>query len=110
MLKWNIAGLLWLDVGRADNLAPLLDFRANESPEIGGRAGEHCCAQVPKPRLHLGVSESRIDLPVELLDNLGRRLLGGTDTLPNACFQAGHEIANGWNLRQGWRAGCGGYG
>src|SRR5262249_35785754 len=30
-------------------------------------------------------------------DNLGRRVPGGTNTLPNACLQAGHKIAI-WTL------------
>ena len=36
-------------------------------------------AQVGKPRLHLGIGETGIDLLVELVDDLGGRVLGRAD-------------------------------
>src|SRR5260221_10527570 len=101
--------LISLDVGRADNLAPLLGFCSNEFSELGGRGRKHGAAQVGKPRLDLWIGESSIDLPVELLNDLRRRVPGDTDTLPNARLQAGHEIAHRRDVRQCWRASCGGY-
>src|SRR5215470_2758202 len=66
--------LLRLDVRRPDHLAPLLGFFGNERPEIARRATEDNAAQVGELSLQLGIGEARIDLLVELVDDLGRRL------------------------------------
>src|SRR5258705_6597235 len=79
---------LWSDVGRSDHLAPLLDFLRDELSEIGGRAAEHRAVQVGKPRLHLGVGEARIDLLVELVDDLGGRGLWVAEAQQRARFVA----------------------
>ena len=68
-----------LDVGRPDHLAPLLGFVGDELSEVGGRARKHRAAQIGEPRLHLGIGEAGIDLLVELLDDLGGRVLGRAD-------------------------------
>jgi hypothetical protein len=44
-----------LDVGRPDDLGPLLGFVGDELAEIGGRAHEHCAAKLGEPRLNLGI-------------------------------------------------------
>src|SRR5215831_9006243 len=74
---------LRLDVGRPDHLSPLLDFFGNERLEIARRATEDNAAQVGELSLQLGIGEARIDLLVELVDDLGRRL----------CWCAEAEIA-----------------
>src|SRR5262252_2666159 len=61
--------LLRLDAGKLDHLCPLLGLLGDELAEVGGRAGHHGAAQVGKPRLHLGIAESRVDLPVEPVDD-----------------------------------------
>src|SRR5262245_56220387 len=45
---------LWLDIGRADHLAPLLCFVRDELAEVGGRHRDRHATEVGKPRLHLG--------------------------------------------------------
>src|SRR5262249_22359968 len=67
--------LLRLDVGRSDHLAPLLDLFGDELGEVGGRARKHSATKIGKPRLHFGVGEGRVDLLIELVDDLSRRIL-----------------------------------
>src|SRR4029453_6262014 len=73
-----------LDVGRPDHLGPLLGFVGDELAEIGGRADKRRASKVGKPRLHLGIGEAGVDLLVELVDDLRRRVLGYTDAIPVA--------------------------
>src|SRR6516225_4847552 len=51
---WPDRGSLWLDVGRPDNLAPLLRFIGDQLAEVGGRARKHRAAEVSEPRFHVG--------------------------------------------------------
>jgi hypothetical protein len=66
---------LRLDVEGLDDVAPRLRFLGDELTKIGRRARKHRAAQVGKPRFRLGVGEYLIDLPVELVDDLGGRAL-----------------------------------
>ena len=45
-------------------------------PKSAGEPGKHRAAEVGKPRLHLGIGEAGVDLLVELVDDLSRRVLG----------------------------------
>ena len=47
-------GLLRLDVGRPDHLAPFLGFVGDELAEVGGRAGKHRAARSASRALILG--------------------------------------------------------
>ena len=93
---WNIrppeAALLRLDVGRSDHL-PLLGFIGDEVAEVGGRARNHRAAQVGKPRLDLGVGERGVDFLVELVDDLGGRVLGCADANPRTRLVAGKDFS-----------------
>src|SRR6516225_9697576 len=71
-----------LDVRRSDYLAPLVDVFCDELAEVGGRAGEHHTARLGKPRFHVGVGECRVDLLVELVDDLIGRVLRRGDSEP----------------------------
>src|SRR5690242_3424359 len=73
-----------LDVGRPDDLAPLLGLVRNQLSEVGRRAWKCGDAQLGKPRLHLGISEGRIDLLVKLVNNLRRRVFWRADAGPKA--------------------------
>jgi hypothetical protein len=68
--------LFRLDVGRTDHLATLLGSVGDQPAEFSGRPHKYRAAQVGKPRLDLGIGNSRIDLPVELVDDLGGIFLG----------------------------------
>src|SRR5580700_3279155 len=98
------SGSLRLDVSRPDHLGPLLGFVGDELPEIGRRADKDCFPHVGEAHLDLGIGEARVDLLVELLDDFHRRVLGGADAVPRARLIARNELANGWDVRQRFRA------
>ena len=71
---------LRLDARELDHLAPFLGFVGDELAEVGGRAAQ---ARVP-PRsasraFILGSARAGVDLLVELVDDLGGRVLGRAD-------------------------------
>src|ERR1700694_3428865 len=59
-----------LDVGRPDHLGPLLGFLGDMFSEAGRRTGKYYGAEGGKARLQLRIGEARIDLLVELVDDL----------------------------------------
>src|SRR3984893_12503702 len=67
------AGLFRLRAGEFDDLGPFFCFFGHEPAEVSGRNGEHGRAKVGKPRPQLGIGEARVDLLVELVDDLGGR-------------------------------------
>src|SRR5262245_60863694 len=73
-----------LDVGCADHLAPFLGVVGDELGEVSGRAHKRRAAEVGEPRFHIGVCKGRVDLVVELVDDLNRRVLGRADAEPEA--------------------------
>src|SRR5260370_18632067 len=64
---------LELDVGRADDLAPLLGFVGDDLAEVGGRTGNQRAAEVGQPNLQFGIGEAGIGLLVQPVDDLGGR-------------------------------------
>src|SRR5262245_8623285 len=87
-----------LDVGRPDYLRPLFLIIYDESPEVGRRAWKHRAAKIGEARLHLRIGKRRVDLVVELVDDLRRRVLGRDKTKPPACLlapQASGQRAHG---------------
>src|SRR5262249_27585209 len=104
---WNIdsgAASLRLDVGSPDHLAPFLGFLRNEFPEIGGRARKHSAAKVGKAPAHRRIDEARIDLVVELIDDLDGCVLWNADAIPLAGLVARQELTQGRKVRQRRRA------
>src|SRR5215470_6520337 len=85
---WNIwprsCGSLGLNVGGTDHFAPLLGLICDELGEVGGRHRHRHAANVGEPCLNLGIGEARIELSVELIDDLGRRALRCADAVPGA--------------------------
>src|SRR6516162_10073766 len=82
---WNIGPVavsLRLDVGGADHLAPFLGFFGDQLAELGRRSRQRRAAEVSETGLHLRVVESRVDLLVELVDDLGRRGLRYAEAVP----------------------------
>src|SRR5262249_41564802 len=65
-------------------IAPLLRFVGDKLAEVGRRTLKDRYAQGGKPRLDLGISEGGIDFLVELVDDLGRRLLGNASRWPRS--------------------------
>src|SRR5215471_5946821 len=66
------AGSICLDACELHHLAPLFSLFGNELAEVDRRAWKCGGAPLGKPCLHLGIGEGRIDLRVELVDDLGR--------------------------------------
>src|SRR5262249_9790032 len=62
-----------------DYFAPFLGIVSDELAEVGDRAGKYHAPKVGKPRLQLGISEPRIDLAIELTNDLGRCVFGRTE-------------------------------
>src|SRR6516165_5384099 len=67
------------DAGELDHLGPLLRIGGDERAEVGGRVCKHRVAEVSDTRFHPGIGEARIDLRVELADDLGGRIPGSAD-------------------------------
>src|SRR5262249_19746912 len=55
------------------HLAPLFGLYGDKLAEVGGRAWKCSGAPLGKPRLHLGIGKGRVDLRVELVNDLGWR-------------------------------------
>src|SRR5215831_12924796 len=84
---WNIdsgSTSVRLDVEGPDDVAPLLRFVGDQLSELSRRSRQRHAAEVSETGLHLRIVESRVDLFVELLDDLGRRGLRCADALPPA--------------------------
>src|SRR5262249_61541618 len=95
---------VWLDVCLSHHLAPLLGFVGDELTEIGGRADKRRASKVSKPRPDLGIGEAGVDLLVELVDDLRRRVLGYADAIPVARLITRQELTHGRDARQRLRA------
>src|SRR5262249_14032509 len=79
----GLPGSVWLNARELDHLAPLLDVISDEVAEVGGRASKRRATQISELCLDLGISERRVDLLVELLDNLNGRVSRRADTPPS---------------------------
>src|SRR5262249_18895545 len=99
-MEYRPDGLLRLDVGRPDHLAPLLGFGGEELAKFGRLTGKRCIAQIAESRFHLGAHETRIGLPVEPFDDVRRRIPGRAQAKPRARLVARHEITEYRNVRQ----------
>src|SRR5262245_3129469 len=93
-----------LDVSGPDHLAPLLGFLGDELGEVGGREREHLATEIGKPRLDFRIGEAGVDLRIELVNNVGGRVLGRADAEPLARLIARHEFSHNWDARQRLRA------
>jgi hypothetical protein len=93
-----------LDARELDDLSPFLDFFGDKLAEVGGRTCKRRVAKLRKPRFHRGISQSSVDLPIELLDDVGGRVLWCSNTRPRARVVAWQKLTQGWNVRQRRRA------
>src|SRR5215467_4824995 len=97
-----------LGAGEFDHLAPLLDFFHQYLSEVGGCAGDHDAAEVGEACLDPWIGNRPVDLPVELGDDVGRRVLGRADAVDPARLVAWNEIGHDGKVRErlGARRGC----
>src|SRR5215475_4882022 len=98
-----------LDACEPHHLAPLLGFLGDQLAEVSGRTRKHRAAEVSEARFHVGIGKASVDLLVELVDDLHRRVLGCADAIPCACLVIGHELTHGRDAGQHFRARGGGY-
>src|SRR5262245_35883264 len=91
------AASLRLDAGEFDHLGPLFGFVGNQLSEVSRRSRQRHAAEVSETGLHLRVVKSRVDLLVELVDDLGRRGLRCADAVPGARLVAWHELSHSWD-------------
>ena len=63
-------------------------MRLPKSAELNGTAR----TEVGQPRLYFGIGECSVDLLVELVDDLGWRILRRADAAPRAGLVARHKI------------------
>src|SRR6516162_10988582 len=63
--------LIRLGAGNLDHLRPFGGLLHDELAEFSRRAGNHRGAELGEPRLHLGIGDDRVGLPVEALDHVG---------------------------------------
>ena len=99
----------WLDIGGLYYPAPFLGFVGDKLAELGRRSRQRRAAEVSKTGLHLRVVESRVDLLVELVDDLGRRGPRYAEAVPITHLVARQELTYRRDVRQRVRARRGGY-
>src|SRR5215472_4655334 len=100
----GIAESLRFDARELHHLAPLLGLFGDELAEVGNRAWKCGGAPLGKTRLHLGIGKGRVDLRVELVDDLGWRVARRADAGPEAKLIARHEFGHRRDVRQHRRA------
>jgi hypothetical protein len=81
-------------------ISPFLGFLREVFSEIRRRTGKCHGTKLREPRLELSIGEARIDLGVELIDDLGGRALGGADAIPRTRVVTGDEIGDNRNVGQ----------
>ena len=84
----------WLDIRSFNHLGPFLGLVGDELAEVGRRTRNRNAAQIGEPRLHRGVGEARVDLLVDLVDDLGRRTRPCGQAVPAAYLIARYELAH----------------
>src|SRR5262245_63560050 len=71
-----------LDIGCSNHFGPLLRFFSDQLSEVAGRAVQWHSTKIGESRAELGIGKARIDLLVELLDDVGGGALGRACTIP----------------------------
>src|SRR6266540_776237 len=86
-------------------------FSVSSAMSLPKSAGEPASTMPPRSamRFDRGVGEAGIDLPIELVNNVGGRVLGRADAEPLARLIARHEFSHSWDARQRLRARRGRY-
>src|SRR5262249_26007570 len=105
---WNIASVRF-DTGELHHLGPLFGFLCDQLAELRRRSRQRHAAEVGETGLHLGVGESRIDLFVELVDDLCGRVRGNAKAVPLTRLVAREELAYRRDVRQQFCARRGGH-
>src|SRR5262249_57324197 len=94
----SVPELFYLDAGKLDHLRPFGGFVCDVLAEIVRRHGHRFATELGDPCLQLRVGKSRVNLFVELHDNIGGRAAGRADTIPLAPFETREGNAQPPNL------------
>src|SRR5262245_36299607 len=86
------AAPLNLDLGGSDDVSPLLGVGRNPFPEVSRRVCNHGRAQVYKTGIHLRIGKTFIGELVELVDDIGGRVLRRDEPEPVTRFVARKEF------------------
>src|SRR5262249_18458592 len=70
------------DVRGSDDVAPLLGFVGDELAELGWCERGRRAAELGDPRVQFGIGETRINLLVDFVDDVGRRAVWGAYPIP----------------------------
>src|SRR5262249_12326448 len=100
----GITVLIRFDADGLHHLAPFLSFVRDKRAKVGSRTRKRRATQISEPRLDLGIGKARIDLVVELIDDLDGCVLGNADAIPLAGLVARQELTHGRKVRQRRRA------
>src|SRR4029450_1591988 len=95
--------LFRFQIGGFDHSSPFLGLLGEVLSEFGGRSNKGKGAQLRKSGLQLCIGEASIDLPVQLIDNLGARVSWSANTIPGARLVTRQEIAHDGGVWQGTR-------
>src|SRR5215467_7116502 len=89
-----------LDVGATDHLAPFLGFLRDKRTEVGRRSVKHGAVQFDEPSLDVVIGKAGVELLVEFLDDLRRRVLGCAESVKQARLEAWQKITNSREIWQ----------
>src|SRR5262245_62114506 len=95
---------LRLDVCPPDDLTPLLGFVGDELSEFGGRARKSNSAEFGKLCLDAGLGKACVDLFIDPLDHVNRRVPGRAQAGPPARLITRQEFGHARDARQRLRA------
>src|ERR1041385_8260529 len=92
--------LTWLDPREFHDFGPLLGFSGDKISEIGRRARKDEATEFGDLGFYFRVGEALVDLLIELVDDIGRRVLGSPEPEPGTGLIARHELAHCRNIGQ----------
>jgi len=90
----------WLNVADPDHLPHFSVSSAVNRPKSAGEPANACSAEVDKTTFDLEIGEPGIDVHIEPLDDLGRRVLGSADAEPATHIIPGQTVSQRRNVRQ----------
>src|SRR5262245_5070111 len=89
-----LPGLAQLDACEPDDLTPLLDVVGNELAELGRQAADGIQAQILVLRLDHGALDPGVDLPVQPVDDIRRRVFGRAEAAPGGDLEVRDGFAD----------------
>src|SRR5262245_62391437 len=91
LFELSAGASLRLDIGRADDVAPLFGFVGDELAEIRRRAGQWGSSHAREARLQYRIGEAFVHGAVEPVDHLARRMARHGKSGPGAGGIGGHD-------------------